>query len=124
MSGQGGADARTREEPDTHNAILLAPSPDSLIARDRGPAEALELRQSAGRVHQSEMDREEFDIWLREVGHARNPGTSEDLLKAVLFAWLRECLAAASVSLGSSDSGAPGGISWNPCTRDGKLPDR
>jgi ribosomal protein S6--L-glutamate ligase len=78
--------------------VWLAKYPDSLILRKRGPAVAAEgserarsvltlggLGTSAGR---SAYDA--FDRWLREDGHARNPGTTADLVTACLFAALRE----------------------------------
>lgn len=69
---------------------LLSRHPDSLIARKRGPAEANAVQERAGRVLRGELDREGFDAWLREDGHARNPGTTADLIAAALFVALRE----------------------------------
>jgi triphosphoribosyl-dephospho-CoA synthase len=77
---------------------LMAAHPDSLIARKRGPAEAAEaarlarLTLEAGWPHQA-AGREALvtlDAWLRAEGHARNPGTTADLVTACLFAALRD----------------------------------
>ncbi len=86
------------EAPDGLDAIvncqlrLLASHPDSLIARKRGPEEALAVRERARQVLRGELDREAFDAWLREKGHSRNPGTTADLIAAALFVALREGL--------------------------------
>ncbi|HKB05216.1 MAG TPA: RimK family alpha-L-glutamate ligase, partial [Gemmataceae bacterium] len=76
----------------------LAAHPDSLIARKRGPDVAVEASRraravldvgdvgtAAGRAAYAD-----FDQWLRADGHARNPGTTADLITACLFAALRE----------------------------------
>jgi triphosphoribosyl-dephospho-CoA synthase len=76
---------------------LLASHPDSLIARKHGPAEA----EAASRRAQQILDAgwpategqqlcAELDAWLRAEGHARNPGTTADLVTASLFVALRE----------------------------------
>jgi RimK family alpha-L-glutamate ligase len=89
-----------RVEPAVQHCQLawLAAHPDSLIARKRGP----ELAQEASRRAKAVLDQggvgtpagraayEEFDRWLRADGHARNPGTTADLVTASLFAALRE----------------------------------
>jgi triphosphoribosyl-dephospho-CoA synthase len=70
---------------------LMAHHPDTLIARKRGRAEAEESARRARAVLDSggtELDR--FDDWLRAEGHARNPGTTADLLTVCLFVLLRE----------------------------------
>jgi len=75
---------------------LLARHPDSLIARKRGLDEALEASRRASQVCGWEQglgdwsELETFDAWLRQGGHARNPGTTADLVAACLFAALRE----------------------------------
>ena len=80
---------------------LLAQIPDTLIARKRGRAEAVEASRRAAEVVQageaSPLDGRrrlvEFDSWLRAEGHSRNPGTTADLVTACLFAALRDrCL--------------------------------
>ncbi len=71
---------------------LLATHPDSLIARKRGVEEALLVHDRAQQVLSGELDRDVFDAWLREEGHARNPGTTADLIAAALFLGLREGL--------------------------------
>jgi triphosphoribosyl-dephospho-CoA synthase len=76
---------------------LMAKFPDSLIARKRGLAEALESAQraqavlEAGWPHTPEGRRaiRALDDWLRAVGHQRNPGTTADLVGASLFVLLR-----------------------------------
>jgi triphosphoribosyl-dephospho-CoA synthase len=89
-----------RVEPAVQHCQLawLAAHPDSLIARKRGPEVAAEasgrakavldlgsVGTSAGRAAYAD-----FDQWLRADGHARNPGTTADLVTACLFAALRE----------------------------------
>jgi triphosphoribosyl-dephospho-CoA synthase len=77
---------------------LLAAHPDSLIARKRGPAEAEEASRRARRVldegwpdsPRGRAALEDLDAWLRAEGHARNPGTTADLLAACLFVALAE----------------------------------
>jgi triphosphoribosyl-dephospho-CoA synthase len=72
---------------------LLADHPDSLIVRKRSPDEATEVSRRARRVLASGWETgqgawqvvEEFDAWLREEGHTRNPGTTADLVAASLF---------------------------------------
>ena len=77
---------------------LLARLPDTLIARKRGPTEALDASRRATEVlmagwPETEAGRarfESFDAWLRAEGHARNPGAAADLVSAGLFAALRD----------------------------------
>lgn len=77
---------------------LMAHCPDSLIARKRGSAEAEEAARRARTVLEQgwpgnsagRAALHEFDAWLRADGHARNPGTTADLVTACLFAALRE----------------------------------
>jgi triphosphoribosyl-dephospho-CoA synthase len=76
---------------------LIARHSDSLIARKRGSAEAEAASDRAARVlaagwpHEEAARREmaEFDSWLREEGHSRNPGATADLVTASLYAALR-----------------------------------
>jgi triphosphoribosyl-dephospho-CoA synthase len=71
---------------------------DSLIRRKCGPATSDEARRRAanalakGGPGDSAYERAvaDFDQWLREDGHRRNPGTSADLIAAGLFVLLRE----------------------------------
>jgi triphosphoribosyl-dephospho-CoA synthase len=77
---------------------LMARHPDTLIARKCGAAVAAEAARQARRVldlgwpHRWEgrtaLDR--LNSWLRADGHARNPGTTADLVTACLFAALRQ----------------------------------
>jgi triphosphoribosyl-dephospho-CoA synthase len=77
---------------------FLAHRPDTLIARKRGEAAALEASARAASVLDrgwpDTADASEalaaFDDWLRLDGHARNPGATADLTTAVLFAALRD----------------------------------
>jgi triphosphoribosyl-dephospho-CoA synthase len=77
---------------------LMARFPDSLIARKRGREEAAEACARAGQVLSAAWPEKTagrsafaaFDAWLTELGNARNPGTSADLVTACLFAALRE----------------------------------
>jgi triphosphoribosyl-dephospho-CoA synthase len=77
---------------------LLAELPDTLIQRKRGPAVASEASSRAGEVlaqgwpgtPQGCQALVDFDVWLRADGHARNPGSTADLVAACLFAALRD----------------------------------
>jgi triphosphoribosyl-dephospho-CoA synthase len=77
---------------------LMVSYPDSLIARKRGLAEADEAARRARQTLDLGWPREavgrdalaELDAWLRAEGHARNPGTTADLVTASLFVALRE----------------------------------
>ncbi len=77
---------------------LMAQFPDSLIARRRGEEIALQSAAraqavlDAGPPGDDAYDRglAELDFWLRADGHARNPGTTADLVAAGLFVALRE----------------------------------
>jgi triphosphoribosyl-dephospho-CoA synthase len=77
---------------------LLARYPDSLIARKRGAAEAAEATRRAAAVLDGGWPKRDdgkkaladLDAWLRADGHARNPGTTADLVTASLFVALRE----------------------------------
>ena len=73
---------------------------DTLIARKCGRLVAeeatirakrlIELSNSLAKIPQQDLD--EFDAWLRADGHRRNPGTTADLIAAVLFAAARDGL--------------------------------
>lgn len=77
---------------------LMAAHPDSLIARKRGADEARTAREMAAWVLEGGWPaRPEgterlvaLDRWLRAEGHARNPGTTADLVAAALFVALRD----------------------------------
>jgi triphosphoribosyl-dephospho-CoA synthase len=71
--------------------------PDSLIARKCGPNVAREASCRASEVLDAWEDPgmrrtrlADFDAWLRGDGHRRNPGTTADLVAAVLFAAFRD----------------------------------
>jgi triphosphoribosyl-dephospho-CoA synthase len=77
---------------------LLAAVPDTLIARKRGVAAAERVSAGAARVLAAGGLRSAagrgslaaFDASLREDGNALNPGTTADLVTAVLFVALLE----------------------------------
>ena len=74
---------------------FLAETPDTLIARKRGEALALDVSRRAAVVLASGWPANpgpllSFDGWLRADGHARNPGATADLATAALFAALRD----------------------------------
>ena len=77
---------------------LLAAVPDTLIARKRGAEAAGRVSAGARRVLAAGGVRNaggwtalaEFDASLREHGNALNPGTTADLVTAVLFVALLE----------------------------------
>jgi triphosphoribosyl-dephospho-CoA synthase len=89
-----------RMEPAIQHCQLmwLARHPDSLIQRKCGSEIAAEASQRARFILElggldTEAGRTAYDLydhWLREDGHARNPGTTADLVTACLFAALRE----------------------------------
>jgi len=78
--------------------LLMSELPDSLIARKCGAAVAAEARDramqvvNAGSPDSPEWKRRVqcFDDWLRAEGNRRNPGTTADLIAAILFAALRD----------------------------------
>ena len=73
---------------------IMAHSPDSLIVRKCGLAVGEQVRCRAAElvdldwphVQASWTRFDELDRWLRSDGHRLNPGTSADLVAAVLFA--------------------------------------
>jgi triphosphoribosyl-dephospho-CoA synthase len=77
---------------------LLSRFPDSLIARRRGIDVARRAGDMAATVLAAGRPGDEaylrgladLDFWLRSDGHARNPGTTADLVAAGLFVALRE----------------------------------
>jgi len=77
---------------------ILAHHPDSLIARKRGALEAAQASQKAAEVLANGWPQssaglrlfQEFDRWLQAEGHARNPGTTADLVSAALFVALSD----------------------------------
>ncbi len=79
---------------------LMAACPDTLIARKRGEETAAESSRRAWAVleagwpdgSESRFLLAEFDAWLREDRHARNPGTTADLVCAALYAALYDGL--------------------------------
>jgi triphosphoribosyl-dephospho-CoA synthase len=77
---------------------VLAHHPDTLIARKQGWEESRGVSRRAADVLASGWPEQakgravcaRFDTWLREDGHARNPGATADLIAAALFAALRD----------------------------------
>ena len=77
---------------------LMAQSPETLIVRKCGREMAVESMHRAQRVLEAgwpesaagQAEIKSFDRWLRADGHRRNPGTTADLVAAILFAALRE----------------------------------
>jgi triphosphoribosyl-dephospho-CoA synthase len=77
---------------------ILAQVPDTLITRKNGPAVAEQVSRSARQVLESggvfsAQGREEvrkFDLAVRDERHRLNPGTTADLISAVLFVFLAE----------------------------------
>lgn len=72
---------------------MMAAVPDTLVARKRGKAVAEESAKRAREILDagwpdapgSRKRFVDFDTWLRADGHARNPGTTADLVCAGLF---------------------------------------
>jgi triphosphoribosyl-dephospho-CoA synthase len=72
----------------TH-VVLLSRTADTLILRKRGIAIAEEVSRRAAESLDT-GDFASFDRYLREDGHARNPGATADLIAAALFAAMAE----------------------------------
>ena len=76
----------------------LAEFGDSLVARRCGTEMSAQVRTLAAQVlndgwpesQKSRVQLEQFDQFLRTDGHRRNPGTTADLIAALLFSALRE----------------------------------
>jgi triphosphoribosyl-dephospho-CoA synthase len=76
----------------------LSNHPDTLIARKRCWDEARAVSGRAAAVlaagwPETALGQKlcaELDVWLRQDGHARNPGATADLIAAALFAALRD----------------------------------
>ncbi|MGL4550659.1 MAG: triphosphoribosyl-dephospho-CoA synthase [Gemmataceae bacterium] len=66
----------------------LARHGDSLIARKRGPAASDEARRRAAAALADPAARDSLDGWMLADGHARNPGTTADLIAAGLYVLL------------------------------------
>jgi triphosphoribosyl-dephospho-CoA synthase len=89
-----------RLEPAIQHCQLtwLAAFPDSLIVRKRGLESAREASRRAKQVlelgsvgtAEGRAAYDDFDRWLRADGHARNPGTTADLVTACLFLALHQ----------------------------------
>jgi triphosphoribosyl-dephospho-CoA synthase len=77
---------------------LMAEFPDSLIARKCGPEVAAEAAQRAAAAIGEGATGDpaylqavaDLDFWLRSDHHRRNPGTTADMIAAILFVGLRE----------------------------------
>ena len=76
----------------------LARHPDSLIARKAGIGQARDVSRRAAEIldggwpdcEEARRDCQLFDDWLRDPGRRLNPGTTADLVTAVLYAALRD----------------------------------
>jgi len=75
---------------------ILAEVPDTLIARKKGLETAQNVSNQAGRIlknggiFSNKKEIQLFDYSLRDEKHNLNPGTTADLIAAVLFAYLIE----------------------------------
>jgi triphosphoribosyl-dephospho-CoA synthase len=77
---------------------IMADAPDSLVVRKCGLEVGEQVRQRAAELVDLDWPQslaswsrfDDFDLWLRSDGHRLNPGTSADLVAAVLFAALRD----------------------------------
>ena len=77
---------------------ILAQTPDTLIARKKGRPVAEEVSARAGEIlklggvldPRGIEEMEKFDLMLRDEKHTLNPGTTADLVAAVLFVYLVE----------------------------------
>jgi triphosphoribosyl-dephospho-CoA synthase len=77
---------------------ILAQVPDTLIARKKGLDTAMEVSGQASRIlkyggifsPKGRYEISRFDLALRDKKHALNPGTTADLVAAVLFIFLIE----------------------------------
>ena len=77
---------------------LMSLSPDSLIARKCGYEIAQESQNRAKEIldanwpvkEEAWSQLKEFDFWLRSDDHCRNPGTTADLIAAILFTVIRD----------------------------------
>jgi triphosphoribosyl-dephospho-CoA synthase len=93
-SGMPLLDDALRTAPSTLDAIvslhlgLLASHPDTLIARKAGDAAAQAVSAAARGVREGARSLADFDFSLREDGNRLNPGTTADLVAAVLLAAL------------------------------------
>jgi triphosphoribosyl-dephospho-CoA synthase len=67
---------------------LLATQPDTLIARKAGAAAARAVMTAAREVRDGSRSLADFDASLRGSGNRLNPGTSADLVAAILLAAL------------------------------------
>ncbi len=63
---------------------LLSENVDTLIARKAGIEEALRVKRMAKEVLDGSISLEEYDSFLREEGHRRNPGSLADVMAIAL----------------------------------------
>lgn len=63
---------------------LLSENVDTLIARKAGIEEALRVKDMAKRVLDGSISLEEYDTFLREKSHRRNPGSLADVMAVAL----------------------------------------
>lgn len=67
---------------------LLSKYPDTLIAKKRDTETAKEISCKAKEVLNKRLSIEEFDLLLRSSGNDLNPGTTADIVSAVVFLYL------------------------------------
>jgi triphosphoribosyl-dephospho-CoA synthase len=85
---------------------MMRHHPDSLIARKCGVDVARQSARLAGDVLAAgspgdasyAMALQRLDVWLREDGHRRNPGTTADLITAGLFVAFRRGVVGVSLA--------------------------
>jgi triphosphoribosyl-dephospho-CoA synthase len=82
------------EEEDLRKALLktyilmLTKHPDTFIAKKAGIEKARKVSELASKVMAGNLSPEAFDAELRTQGSTLNPGTTADLVSAILFIWL------------------------------------
>jgi len=69
---------------------LLSLHTDTLISRKIGKERSMEVQQMARKVIEGKMSVKDFDQVLRSEKHVLNPGTTADLITAVVFVYLME----------------------------------
>lgn len=94
---------------------------DTLIERKLGTLDSEQAKQRAGEILDAAWPERslgwdklnDFDHWLRADGHRRNPGTTADIIAAILFAAMRmgvwqppEQITLGEIAWGLSDSGS------------------
>jgi triphosphoribosyl-dephospho-CoA synthase len=68
--------------------LILTKHPDTFIAKKAGIEKARKVSELASKVMAGNLSPEAFDAELRTQGSTLNPGTTADLVSAILFIWL------------------------------------